>query len=40
MAVNLRLAEPDAVGPIAVDHFDGLRWKEGPREASIADIWF
>ena len=24
IAVNLRLAEPDAVGAIVIDHFDGL----------------
>jgi len=42
IAVNLRLAEPDAVASIAVRRFDGLaRWEtlssDGRR---VSDIWF
>ena len=42
IAVNLRLAEPDAVGAIVVDHFDGLdTWKDLPRDGRcVADMWF
>ena len=33
IAVNLRLAEPEVVGSIVVDHFDGLdSWKDLPRD--------
>jgi len=42
IAVNLRLADPEAVGAIAVKHLDGLNtWKGVPRDARhVADMWF
>lgn len=42
IAVNLRLAEPEAVGAIAVHHLDGLEsWKHLPRSSQcVADMWF
>ena len=42
MAVNLRLAEPEAVAAIVVDHFDGLdRFDDLPRDGRcVADMWF
>ena len=42
MAVNLRLAEPEAVAAIAIDHFDGLgRFEDLPRDGRrVADYWF
>ncbi|MGF1622721.1 MAG: GFA family protein [Rhodomicrobiaceae bacterium] len=42
IAVNLRLAEPDAVGAIAVHHLDGFdSWKFLPRESRcVGDMWF
>lgn len=42
IAVNLRLAEPDAVGQIPIDHFDGLdKFEDLPREGKcVADHWF
>ena len=42
IAVNLRLAEPEAVASIAIDHFDGLEtFKDLPRDGRcIADYWF
>jgi hypothetical protein len=42
LAVNLRLAEPDAVARIPIDHFDGLRtFEELPRDGRcVADYWF
>ena len=42
MGVNLRLAEPDAVGAIPVEHLDGLdTWKDLPRDGRcVADMWF
>jgi hypothetical protein len=43
IAVNLRLAkEPDAVGAIAIDHFDGLNsFNDLPRDGRcVADMWF
>jgi hypothetical protein len=42
MGVNLRLAEPDAVGPIPLRHLDGLEsWQRLPRAgACVADFWF
>jgi hypothetical protein len=42
IAVNLRLAEPEVVGSIVVDHFDGLdSWQDLPRDGRcIADMWF
>lgn len=42
MAVNLRLAEPDLVAPIVVDHFEGLvSFEDLPRDGRcVADMWF
>ena len=42
IAVNLRLAEPDAVGAIPIDHFDGLNtFEDLPRDGRcVADYWF
>lgn len=42
IAVNLRLAEPDEVAAIPVDHFDGLTtWKDLPRDGRcVRDMWF
>ncbi|MBV7330424.1 GFA family protein [Chloroflexi bacterium TSY] len=42
IAVNLCLAEPDAVAQIPIDHFDGLDTFEGlPRDGRcVADYWF
>ena len=42
MAVNLRLAEPQAVARIPIDHFDGLsRFEDLPRDGRcVADYWF
>ncbi len=42
VAVNLRLAEPDDVAQIPVDHIDGLRnFEKLPRDGRcIADHWF
>jgi hypothetical protein len=42
IAVNLRLAEPEAVGAIAIKHLDGLEsWKDVPRTSRcVADMWF
>ena len=42
IAVNLRLAEPDAVAGIVLDRFDGLEtWKDLPRDGRhVKDIWF
>jgi hypothetical protein len=42
MAVNVRLAEPDAVAHIPIDHFDGLHtFKDLPRDGRcVADYWF
>lgn len=42
LAVNLRLAEPDRVAPLPIDHFDGLdRWEDLPRDGRcIRDVWF
>lgn len=41
-AVNLRLAEPDAVAHIPIDHFDGLdSFDDLPRDGRcVADYWF
>lgn len=40
IAVNLRLADPDAVAAIAVNHLDGLEsWKRLPR-GRVADLWY
>ena len=42
IAVNLRLAEPQAVGAIVIDHFDGLEsFDDLPRDGRcVADMWF
>jgi hypothetical protein len=42
IAVNLRLAEPQAVGAIALDRFDGLgAFEDLPRDGRcVADMWF
>jgi hypothetical protein len=42
IAVNLRLAEPDAVAGIVIDHFDGLKtFTDLPRDGRcVADMWF
>jgi hypothetical protein len=42
IAVNLRLAEPEAVAKIPIDHFDGLdTFEDLPRDGRcVADYWF
>lgn len=42
IAVNVRLAEPEAVARIPIDHFDGLdKWEDLPRDGRcVADYWF
>ena len=42
MAVNLRLAEPEAVAHIPIDHFDGLNtFHDLTRDGRcVADYWF
>ena len=42
IAVNLRLAEPDAVARIPIDHFEGLvSFEDLPRDGRcVADYWF
>ena len=42
MAVNLRLAEPEAVGHLAIDHFDGLDSFDDlpPDGRCVRDLWF
>ncbi len=42
IAVNLRLAEPDAVGAVTIRHLDGLEtWESLPRATRcVADLWF
>lgn len=42
IAVNLRLAEPDVVAHIPIDHFDGLdTFDDLPRDGRcVADYWF
>ena len=42
VAVNLRLAEPEAVADLPVDHFDGLdSFDDLPRdERCVRDLWF
>jgi hypothetical protein len=42
IAVNLRLAEPEAVDAIVVDHFDGLVSFDdlGRDGRCVADMWF
>lgn len=42
MAVNVRLAEPEAVAHLAIDHFDGLDTFEDlpTRGKCVRDLWF
>jgi hypothetical protein len=42
MAVNLRLAPPEAVADLPIDHFDGLgTFEDLPRDGRcIRDLWF
>lgn len=42
IAVNLRLAEPEAVEAILIDHFDGLAsFEDLPRDGRcVVDMWF
>lgn len=42
MAVNLRLASPDAVGDLLIDHFDGLdTFDDIPADGRcVRDLWF
>lgn len=42
IAVNLRLAEPEAVAKIPIDHFDGFdRFDDLPRDGRcVQDYWF
>lgn len=42
IAVNLRLAEPEGVAGIVIDHFDGLdSFDDLPRDGRcVADMWF
>ena len=42
IAVNLRMAEPEAVADVVIDHFDGLdSWKDLPRDGRcVRDMWF
>ena len=42
IAVNLRLAVPEAVADIAIDHFDGLdRFEDLPPDGRcVRDLWF
>ena len=42
MGINLRLAEPQAVAEVPIDHLDGLStWQHLPRDGrTVADYWF
>ena len=42
IAVNLRLADPDAVAEVPIDHFDGLgAFEDLPRDGRcVRDLWF
>jgi hypothetical protein len=42
IAVNLRLADPEAVAELPVDHFDGLdSFDDLPRDGRcVRDLWF
>ena len=42
MAVNIRLAQPDLVAHIPIDHFDGLdTFTDLPRDGrTVKDMWF
>ena len=39
--MNVRLAEPDDVAEIPLDHFDGLHtFKDLGQKGQVKDIWF
>jgi hypothetical protein len=42
MAVNVRLAEPQTVAHLLIDHFDGLdTWEDLPHDGrTVAHLWF
>ena len=42
VAVNVRMAEPDAVADLPIDHFDGLEtFEDLPRDGRcVSDYWF
>lgn len=42
IAVNLRLAEPEAIAAVPIDHFDGLdKFEDLPRDGRcVRDYWF
>jgi hypothetical protein len=42
IAVNLRLSEPEQIGEIPIDHFDGLdKFDDLPRDGKcVKDMWF
>jgi len=42
IAVNLRLADPQRVADVPIDHFDGLAsWEDLPRDGRcVRDYWF
>jgi len=42
IAVNIRLAPPEAVAHLPIDHFDGLEtWKDLPSDGRcVRDLWF
>ena len=42
IAVNLRLADPQRVADVPIDHFDGLAsWADLPRDGRcVRDYWF
>jgi hypothetical protein len=42
IAVNVRLAEPDSVAHLPIDHLDGLnRFEDLPRDGrTVHDMWF
>jgi len=42
IAVNLRLAAPEEVADVPIDHFDGLQtWEDLPRDGRcVRDLWF
>jgi hypothetical protein len=42
VAVNIRLADPEAVANVIIDHFEGLHsFKDLPRDGRrVADYWF
>lgn len=41
IAVNVRMAAPEAVAQLPVKHFDGLNWQPGPEDGRcVRDMWF